>query len=210
MVEINRKSALGWNTPGVCGSCGQSRSIHTRCESEACRLRTKVLKAERWQRVRLAIPPMTYEEREQKYLRNKESYVRNRAKRILTVKRYSEANPHRVKANFQRWKGERPDLYAASKANYAALEKSAMGACSAGEWRAILKKHDNRCTFIENGKRCHETINLTRDHIVPLSKGGCNFAFNLQPHCRKHNSEKNAKIVPGAYPSLFDRRAISA
>ena len=67
-----------------------------------------------------------------------------------------------------------------------------------------------RSVFVDsNGERCGdrgEMEKLTKEHRNPLSKGGCNYAYNLQPMCRKHNSAKNNKIQPDVHPSLFDRK----
>ena len=45
---------------------------------------------------------------------------------------------------------------------------------------------------------------LTKDHIIPLSKGGTNYITNIQPLCRNCNSKKNNKIIHDN-PELLER-----
>jgi 5-methylcytosine-specific restriction protein A len=42
---------------------------------------------------------------------------------------------------------------------------------------------------------CGSKLDLTIDHIVPISKGGTNDVSNLQTLCFKHNNSKGCKIV---------------
>lgn len=57
------------------------------------------------------------------------------------------------------------------------------------EWQLIVKKFNSRCAM------CGEEKKLTRDHIIPLSKGGSNNIDNIQPLCQSCNSRKHNKIL---------------
>lgn len=53
----------------------------------------------------------------------------------------------------------------------------------------ILKRDGNNCLC------CGSKENLTIDHIVPVSMGGCKRRFNLQTLCGKCNNEKANRII---------------
>jgi len=52
------------------------------------------------------------------------------------------------------------------------------------EWLSLVKKY-NYCV------RCKaKNVLLTKDHIIPIYQGGSDSIDNLQPLCRKCNSQK--------------------
>lgn len=62
------------------------------------------------------------------------------------------------------------------------------GIHTTSEWLALVVANNNECA------NCHEDRPLTRDHIVPLSRGGTNDISNIQPLCGSCNSSKGAKL----------------
>lgn len=65
-----------------------------------------------------------------------------------------------------------------------------IGTHTEGEWREICYSFGNRCL------RCSATnVELTKDHVVPVSKGGTGYASNLQPLCGPCNSWKGTKEI---------------
>lgn len=60
---------------------------------------------------------------------------------------------------------------------------------TAEEWEDICKEQDYKCAM------CGEIKPLTRDHIIPLSRGGGLTRSNVQGLCRNCNSKKGASLV---------------
>jgi len=74
------------------------------------------------------------------------------------------------------------------KARRYAKEKGALGNHTLQEWENLKKLHNFKCV------KCGEIKKLTKDHIIPLSKGGSDFIENIQPLCKNCNSKKWANI----------------
>lgn len=89
----------------------------------------------------------------------------------------------------RRWKKKNPKRMAHLKARRYAREKGADGLHTYDEWVSLCKLHNNKCVI------CGNKDKLTKDHIIPLSKGGSDYIQNIQPMCRSCNSKKNNKII---------------
>jgi 5-methylcytosine-specific restriction endonuclease McrA len=57
------------------------------------------------------------------------------------------------------------------------------------QWERLLAFYKGQCLV------CGTTQNITKDHIIPISKGGSNSIDNLQPLCKAHNSSKWTKTI---------------
>lgn len=98
------------------------------------------------------------------------------------------------KTKHPRWKGgittyERK-LFLNNKRR--ALKFTNGGSHTFEEWENLKLWHGNSCVSCS---RSEPDVRLTRDHIVPLSKGGNDSIENIQPLCRSCNSIKSAKEV---------------
>lgn len=84
----------------------------------------------------------------------------------------------------KRWKAKNPERMAHLKARQYARKKNAEGQHTFEQWEELIKKHGGKCVS------CGQRKDLTKDHIMPLSEGGSDYIFNIQPMCRSCNSRK--------------------
>lgn len=86
------------------------------------------------------------------------------------------------------WARRNPDYVAHNSSLRRARIKGAEGSHTIEEWEAVKKAHDNRCAH------CGTDEPLTKDHIIPLTKGGTDFIDNIQPLCHSCNASKGNRI----------------
>jgi 5-methylcytosine-specific restriction endonuclease McrA len=69
-----------------------------------------------------------------------------------------------------------------------AKRAEAQGSHSVAEWKSVLRHFGRRCVY------CNTQLtpkNVSRDHKIPLSRGGTNNIQNIVPACRRCNSRKH-------------------
>lgn len=82
-----------------------------------------------------------------------------------------------------------PECISHLKARRYARERNAEGSHTLEEWQILKIKFNYKCAI------CGGKKPLTKDHIVPLSKGGTDHIQNIQPLCRNCNSRKWMKMT---------------
>lgn len=143
----------------------------------------------------------------------------NTAKLRGYEKKWRSKNPDKVKKHRQNyyfshleqrkelvrgWLERHPFQARVYRNRYRARMANSRGDHTAAEVRAVLAKFHGKCAV------CGSADRIEIDHHVAVSKGGCNFAFNLRPLCFKHNREKNASLDGVSQFSLFDNVDTSA
>jgi len=67
-----------------------------------------------------------------------------------------------------------------------------LGRMSTGfDWQQALKLYGYRCAFCGVDER---DADLTVDHIIPLSRGGGNWQWNIRPLCEPCNTTKGSQL----------------
>lgn len=134
-------------------------------------------------------PGMTPEQRKQRrrelyaarrsdmHEQNRRNYAKHREQRKVAVKLWASKNRERVRIYFHTRR---------------ALKRQLGGRFTAADWQALKARYNYQCLC------CHKQepeIELTIDHVIPISQGGRNDASNIQPLCRSCNSSKSARHI---------------
>ncbi len=115
-------------------------------------------------------------------------YVRNRTKVLARNKAWNHNNPRKMVAASLRWQKRNPKKHLHQVLLYQDRKRGAAGSHTLEEWNNLKERYGNRCCF------CKEEKKLTRDHIIPLKKGGSNYIVNIQPLCKSCNSRKGTNF----------------
>lgn len=129
-----------------------------------------------------------------RHVRENRENVNRRAR-----ERLAQTDPAVKRRRWNAWRTGAPDVDAARRHRRRTSLLEAEGSFTAAEWSAIQSAQSHRCAI------CLKRGKLTVDHVIPLARGGTNYAFNIQALCRPCNARKQATIAAGAQHSLFDR-----
>jgi len=101
--------------------------------------------------------------------RHKKYYAKNREKILETNKKYYRNHKDQTFKRFLKRK---------------ALLFGTGGELTEQDWQEVLQRYGNLCLM------CGTKENITRDHVIPISRGGRNDKYNIQPLCGKCNRVK--------------------
>jgi len=90
-----------------------------------------------------------------------------------------------VAAKHAAWRAMNPEQRATLNAAYRARRFGNGGSHTLAEWREKLELFAHCCAY------CGESKPLTRDHNIPLSRGGTDDIMNILPACQSCNSRKH-------------------
>lgn len=122
---------------------------------------------------------------------------------------YRKNNPEKVRFCIMRWRKNNPEKIKLQNKTYPktpqgkisetrhlhkrrALYKETPCTLTLKQWEKIIESQNNRCAIC--GKRFCKSRPPTKDHIIPLSKGGGLTFENVQALCVSCNSSKRASL----------------
>jgi 5-methylcytosine-specific restriction endonuclease McrA len=115
-----------------------------------------------------------------------------RQARIDASKDYRANNTAKVAENRRRRYLANPEKYHAAQHRYRALKRGGGGRHTADEWLELKDKYGHVCLMCGVAE---PEIKLSRDHIVPICRGGWDDIGNIQPLCRPCNSVKGTRVL---------------
>lgn len=131
-----------------------------------------------------------YREKYAELIRRRSAVYRQQHREILRQRQreWREANPAAYLEIHRRWKRANKALVNAATHRRRANLRGCSEHHTAEEWEALKAACEYTC--LACGRREPE-VELTRDHVVPMSEGGSNAITNLAPLCRSCNSFKH-------------------
>lgn len=143
-----------------------------------------------------------YKQRLKEYVKNnilkiretKRKYKKSEKGQITELKyRYSDKGHATSNKNALRYSRTPKGKMSQARANHKRRmrTKNAPSTLTHLQWNQILKEQNNYCNMCRNS---FKNIKPTRDHIIPVSKGGGLTKKNVQALCQSCNSSKGNKI----------------
>ena len=127
---------------------------------------------------------------------DRKRYLTRREERKEYDKQYANAHKEEKRESGRKYRRTLKGRATAQRKNSTRRANMALIAntLTCEEWFAILEDHEFKCAYC--GCSLLDIFNPpTRDHIIPISKGGDNTKENIIPACRKCNSKKGAKLL---------------
>lgn len=113
------------------------------------------------------------------------------AVRIYRAAKYRN-NREQQMADAEEWRQANPDRARAIGRNAAhrrrARQYAAEGGHTEREWLDLLVAYEGRCAY------CPDLAD-TRDHVIPVARGGSNSIDNIVPACKSCNCSKGTKLL---------------
>lgn len=111
------------------------------------------------------------------------------------IRAWRKAHVEKIRAYGPVYRAAHPEVARENSVRRRARIKGAtISDLSATQWQEIQAAYNYRCVYCPPD--CwwcqHKKHALTRDHIIPLARGGDHTLSNIVPACRKHNCQKQA------------------
>lgn len=142
--------------------------------------------------------------------RKKRWYTENKKRFLACLNRWREKNPNynkeynqkylianrgKINAYNRQWTKTERGKMVKQRGNIArrAKERNIINILTLQEWLNILEKYNHRCAYCDIEFDCENLP--TKDHLIPISRGGHNIKENVVPACQSCNSRKSNKMI---------------
>jgi 5-methylcytosine-specific restriction endonuclease McrA len=132
----------------------------------------------------------------EKKARNRKRYLRLRENGLWKWD-WGKRHPERFEELQARWRKENPKRLQHYRSTRARRVRFAPGTHTFQQWVDRIEYYGWKCA-LQISDNCLVNLTpetVTRDHRIPLSKGGSNWAANLVPACKSCNSKKKDKLL---------------
>lgn len=110
-------------------------------------------------------------------------------------------NAERRRAQTLAWQAANPqraeEIRRGAERRRRARKLGAEGSHTEAEWLAVVELYGGRCAYCAKKPK-----RLTRDHVIPLSRGGTDHIDNVVPACSKCNIRKRAMTLEEYMPLI--------
>lgn len=110
-------------------------------------------------------------------------YAANVEKKRVANAAYRAANADREKARKVIYRKANPD----KDARYRLTRYGVLPELTGAQWQEILQNYGGCCVYCGLGGK------MTKEHVIPISRGGSDNASNVVPACKPCNSSKRDK-----------------
>jgi 5-methylcytosine-specific restriction endonuclease McrA len=121
--------------------------------------------------------------------RRKQTYLKKREQNIIDAIEWGRNNKDKRIIAKNKWRAKNKELTNHYTKSYIYRRKGAEGSHSLEQYKAKLEAYQGMCAY------CGVNKADTKDHVLPLSKGGSNNIDNIVPACLSCNSSKRDKSV---------------
>ncbi len=127
----------------------------------------------------------------QAQINSRKQAARQKALGYPATKKWQKNNPDKVREgwrkNDKKWRTENPEKHqAAAHRKRVRRQGNNIGQHTGQELRTLQEQFNDTCLYCQKSKEAW-------DHIIPVSRGGTNFIWNMAPTCKPCNSSKHAQ-----------------
>lgn len=117
-------------------------------------------------------------------------YEKHREKLLAQKREQYWADPEAQRARVRERAGRllTPERMKGMNSRRKAKVRGAEGRHSLKDWQRLRMRYDGLCAY------CHHRSGDTRDHVIPINRGGSDYIGNILPACRTCNSSKQDKL----------------